>query len=94
MSINEIVSAYIAAKEQEKIIAEQVKTLAEQIKSYAGKADCFETENYSVLIKTTESMRLDTKALYNDFPDIKSVYSKPTISKTIIPVAKAAIKSA
>jgi len=94
MSINEVVTAYVAAKEQEKIIAEQVKTLAEQIKSYAGKTDCFETDDYSVLIKTTESIRLDTKALYHDFPDIKNTYGKITTSKSILPVAKVATKSA
>ena len=94
MDINEIISAFIAAKEQEKKAAATVKKMQSLILQHAGTADFIETELYSVLIKTTEQRRLDTDALYADFPDIKESYGKITVSRSILPVLKATEKTA
>lgn len=94
MTINEIISAFIAAKEQEKAAAAIAKKMQTMILQHAGTAEYIETDLYSVLIKTTESKRLDTDALYTDFPDIKETYGKITVSRSILPVLKAAEKTA
>lgn len=88
MSINETISAYIEAKEAEAKAKKTVDAMKALIMQYAGNNDVFETTDYIVSIKTTISSRLDTKALYKDFPDVKDVYNRPTESKTIIPTAK------
>ena len=89
MSINEIVSLYAMAKEQEKKAKQEKENLKALILEYAKDSDIFETENFTVTIKKTESKRLDTKALYKDFPDIKSVYEKVTESVSIDTFEKA-----
>lgn len=94
MSINEIIAAFIAAKEQEKRATATAKKMQSMILQHAGTAEYIETELYSVLIKTTESKRLDTDALYSDFPDIKETYGKTVVSRSILPVLKATEKTA
>ena len=92
MSINEIVAAYIAAKETESAAKKQAEEMKNLILDYAGNNDNFTTDLYTVVVKTTASTRLDTAALYKDFPDIKTVYGKTTASKSITAVATAAEK--
>lgn len=94
MSINETVKAYIRIKAEKKRLEEQEKELAELIKVYAKDNDCFTTEDYTVTIATSESIRLDIKALYADFPDIKKDYGKVTTSKTIKAFENASKKTA
>lgn len=88
MTINETIAAYIEAKEAEAKAKKTADAMKALIMQYAGNNDVFETTDYIVSIKTTVSSRLDTKALYKDFPDIKDVYNRPTESKSIIPTAK------
>lgn len=89
MSINEIIAAYIEAKQAEKAAAARVKELSPYILEAAAGRELFDTDDYTILIKTTAAVRLDTKSLYADFPDIKKTYGKLTESKSITAVEKA-----
>lgn len=84
MTINEAVSALVTAREREKALKKEIETLSALIKDHAGSADTFVTDDFTVIMKTTISNRLDTKALYKDFPDIKDVYNRPTTSMSIV----------
>ena len=77
MDINSIIADYIAAKEQEAAAKKRAAALKSLILDNAKGAD------------TTTSSRLDTAALYRDFPDIKSVYEKQTTSTTVTAVVTA-----
>jgi predicted phage-related endonuclease len=96
MDINAIIADYIAAKEAERDAKKRADAMKKTILQYAGDAETFTTEDYTVIIKTTSSERLDTAALYNDFPDIKNTYGKVTTSTSIdaAPVSAAEKKSA
>lgn len=83
MDINTIIENYLAAKQAEAENKKRAAAMKELIMQHAGAADNFTTDIYTVVIKTTTAARLDTAALYKDFPDIKQVYEKATTSKTI-----------
>ena len=89
MSINEVITAYLQAKEEEKQAKKRAEAMKAFILDHANGADNFTTDVYTVVIKTTTSSRLDTAALYRDFPDIKTVYEKTTTSKTVNAVVTA-----
>lgn len=90
MDINTIVSEYIRATAAETAAKKRVAELKTALIDYARGAASFDTSDYTVIIKTTTSCRLDTKALYKDFPDIKDVYNRPTTSTSIITAARVA----
>jgi len=83
MDINTIIANYLEAKQAETENKKRAAAMKELIMQHAGHADNFTTDIYTVVIKTTTAARLDTAALYKDFPDIKEVYEKTTTSKTI-----------
>lgn len=89
MSINEIITNYLIAKQEESNAKKRAAAMKELIMQHAGQADNFTTDIYTVVIKETTSKRLDTAALYKDFPDIKDVYEKTTTSKTVTAVLTA-----
>lgn len=88
MSKNEIIAAYIAATEAEKAAKKQAETMRALILDLLGDAASLETDLYTVAVKATESLRLDTKALYHDFPDIKRDYGKTTVSRSVVVAAR------
>ena len=88
MSINEIITTYIESKNLENAAKKRAESMKALLIEYSKGAELFETDIYTVIIKTTESARLDTAALYKDFPDIKETYGKITTSKSITAVAK------
>lgn len=90
MSKNEIIAAYIAATEAEKAAKKQAETLKAAILEFMGSAPALETDLYSVIVKETETVRLDTKALYKDFPDIKNDYGKTSVSRSVTVAARSA----
>lgn len=90
MTINEIVSAYIKAKEAEKEAKKTADLMKNLILEKAGNNSLLETDVYTIIIKITESIRLDTKSLYRDFPDIKKDYGSTSTSCTISVAEKAA----
>ena len=89
MNINEIIAEYLKAKQDELTAKKRGSALKELILNHAKDADNFTTDVYTVIIKTTTSSRLDTAALYKDFPDIKETYGKITTSKTVDAVVTA-----
>lgn len=88
MTINQIVSAYIEAKAAESEAKKKADALKALILEHAGTDPVFETADYIVTIKTQVSTVLDTKALYKDFPDMKTEYGRPSIKTTITPAEK------
>lgn len=90
MGINEIIAAYIAAKQQESNAKKQAESMKALLIEHAAGRELFTTDLYTVFVKTTTSSRLDTIALYRDFPDIKDVYRKETTSTTINAIETAA----
>ena len=96
MAINDIIGAYIEAKQTETAAKKQAEMMKKLIVEHAGNNDNFTTDMYTVILKTTTSTRLDTKALYSDFPDIKDTYGKTTTSVSVdaVKTAKEGKKSA
>ena len=94
MTINEIISAYLTAKEAEREAKKQADALKDLIMSAMGNNPLFESDLYTVFAKQTESTRLDTKALYKDFPDIKKDYGKTVTSVSLDIAEKVALKTA
>lgn len=94
MDINSIISEYNRIKEDRASLEKQEKALREQIILYASDKNMFETDNYTVIIKSSERVTLDTKALYKDFPEMKDVYGKTATVKTLAIAEKAAEKTA
>ena len=89
MDINTIITNYLQAKQAEADAKKRAAAMKELILQHAGDADNFTTDVYTVIVKTTTSSRLDTSALYKDFPDIKDTYGKTTTSKTVDAVVTA-----
>ena len=89
MDINTIITNYLQAKQAEADAKKRAAAMKELILQHAGGADNFTTDVYTVIVKTTTSSRLDTAALYKDFPDIKDTYGKTTTSKTVDAVVTA-----
>ena len=83
MSINEIISRYNSAKEAEATAKKESAAMKALIIEFAKDAETFTTDEYTVIIKTSSSTRLDTSALYKDFPDIKNTYGKTTTSISV-----------
>lgn len=94
MSINEIISAYVSACEEEKRAKKRAEEMKKLILSTMGNNPLFETDIYSVIMNKTVSSRIDTEALYKDFPDIKKDYGKPSISVSLTIAEKSALKTA
>ena len=89
MNINDIITSYLQAKQAEADAKKRAAAMKELILQHAGDADNFTTDVYTVIVKTTTSSRLDTAALYKEFPDIKDTYGKTTTSKTVDAVVTA-----
>ena len=94
MSTNEIIAAYIAAKEAEKQAKKEKDRLQALILDAAGGADFFETDAYRIMIDTRARTSIDTEAVYKDFPEFKDVYGKTTEYTVLTVKAKAATKTA
>lgn len=94
MNINTIISEYNRIKEQKASLGKQEKALREQILLFANEKAMFETDCYTVIIKSSERVTLDTKSLYKDFPEMKDVYGKTATVKTLAIAKKATEKTA
>ena len=89
MNINEIITNYLQAMQEKRDAEKRAEAMKALILQHAGSADNFTTDVYTVIVKTTESTRLDTKRLYADFPEMKDVYGKTTTSTTVSAVVTA-----
>ena len=83
MNINTIIAEYLKAKQEKNDAEKREKALAKQIELYAGNNNFFDTDNYIVVIDERKRETIDTKAVYNDFPDFKSVYGRITTYNVI-----------
>lgn len=99
MNINDSIKNYLAAKAEqtaaEKIAREAKKRAdmaADEILRAAAGRSSFETDAYTVGIKTRVSIVLDTEKLYRDFRDIKNLdqYGRESPRTTIEAIAKQA----
>ena len=90
MNKNEIIAAYITAVDAEKAAKKQADVMKALLLDAMAGAATLETDLFSVIVKETESVRLDTKSLYHDFPDIKKDYGKTTVSRSVTVVARSA----
>ena len=94
MNIDVIIAEYNRIKEEKASLEKQEKALREQILLFANEKNMVETDRYTVIIKSSERVTLDTKALYKDFPEMKDVYGKTTTVKTLAIAEKVAEKTA
>ena len=88
MEINSIIHAYMETVENRKAMEKQEENLKKMIYDFMGENTFAETGFYFMTIKETATTRLDTKALYKDFPDMKEVYGKTSISKSLVVTEK------
>jgi len=96
MTLNEAIEIYLTESEKEKASKKAAEAAKAFIKATAGDLDEITTDVWKVYLKRSESFRLDTVALYKDFPDIKETYGKTSVSCSldIHPVAGAIQKTA
>lgn len=83
-SINKIIQEYLEGQKKQAELKKQLDHMKRIIVDYTGNCDSFVTNEYTVILKTSTSVRLDTETLYKDFPDIKKEYGKETISKSLV----------
>lgn len=77
MDINSIIREYIDAKSEKSRLEKRLDVMKKMILDAAGNVPgTLETENYTVIVSEKQQARIDTAALYSDFPDIKDVYNK------------------
>lgn len=88
MDINNIIRAYMETVENRKAMEKQEENLKKMIYDFMGENTFAETDCYFLTVKETATTRLDTKALYKDFPDMKDVYGKTSMSKSLVATAK------
>lgn len=88
MSINEIVSAYIAAKAEKAAAEKREKAMKALIIQHAHGAEYFETDDFRVMISKRKRTGIDTEKLYADFPEMKDVYGQTSFYDVITPAEK------
>ena len=98
MKINDAVSVYLAAKDAESAARKRAEAAKKEILAHAGGRDSFTTDAWTVILKRSVSIRLDTKKLYDDFgeADIKRDYGRESVSVTVdaVPAAQATTATA
>lgn len=102
MSINEIISIYLAAKAAESAAnkaAREAKARAEaaaaDILAHAAGKPAFETELFTVSIGKETRVILDQQKLFKDFPGIKNLdqYGRESTRDTITALARCQAES-
>lgn len=90
MDINYIISEYVAAAAAEKAAKKRAENARALLLEKLAGRDSVVTDEYSVIIKKNVSTRLDTTALYKDFPDVKREYGRESVTTTVNVAALAA----
>ena len=85
MTLNDAITTYIEQQARANEAGKLAAAAKDFILATCGDVDEFTTDLYRVYVKRTQSTRLDTKALYKDFPDIKETYGKTTVSRSLDP---------
>lgn len=98
MTINEKITLYLAAKQEESAAKKRADALKKDIIAHAAGADAFTTDEWTVILKKSISIRLDTKKLYDDFGEdvVKRDYGRESVSVSVdaVPVTHAETKTA
>lgn len=90
-NMNNIIAAYLAAKEAKKAAKKEAEKLAEKIFSAAGDAGVIDTDAYSVIISTRSRESVDVAALRAEFrQELLDMYGKRTEYRVITAKSKAA----
>lgn len=89
-NINEIVARFETVRAMKAAAEKEEKQLRAELLRYAAGRSVFETEGFTVMIKTTSRVTLDTAALYKDFPDMRDVYGRTSTTTTVTTAAKQA----
>lgn len=91
INIDEIIISYLQDTEIAKQAKKRADAAKELIKQYAAGNDTFSTDIFSVIVKSTDSVRLDTKKLYQDFgeKEMKSAYGTVSTSVSLVIAEKA-----
>lgn len=91
-TLNIVIASYIDAKEAESKAKKEKERLSNLLKEELKKGS-IETEMFYCNLEKTETTILDTQKLYKDFPDMKTVYGKPSVKESIKVFEKAAEKT-
>jgi len=84
MDINGIIAEYLREKAAADAAKKRADALRARILDACGSAGHMVTDEFVVTVRETESTRIDTAALYRDFPDAKDVYGKRTVSRSVV----------
>lgn len=90
MDINSIIARFEAARAAKSAAEKEEKALRALILQYAAGRHAFETDGFTVIVKTSSRTTLDTASLYKDFPDVRDVYGHETTVTTVTTSAKKA----
>ena len=82
-NLNGIIKNYLEACAQESDAKKRKESAKQIIIDAIGNNDGITTDLFAVIVKKTSSVKLDTKTLYKDFPDIKNVYGKESVSVSL-----------
>lgn len=91
-TIDEIIRRFNEAKAAEAAAKKEAAAMKDLIVEFAKNRKTFDTDLYNVIINESSTTRLDTAALYKDFPDIKKEYGKESVSVSIAAALKATEK--
>lgn len=85
MSINEKIAAYLQEKAKENAAKKASDALKEDILAAMGNEKTLVTDAFTVILKETESIRLDNKKLYAEFGEkqVKELYGKKSVSRSL-----------
>ena len=83
MTLNEAIETYTRESAKASAAKKAADAAKKIILAHAGDSDEITTDAWTVYVKRTTSTRLDTDALYRDFPDIKEDYGKTTVSTSL-----------
>lgn len=83
MTMFEAMTVLMQAEEEKKAAEKRAKAAREYILQVAGDAETLSAGGLQAIIKRTPRDVIDTKRLYADFPDIKEVYGKTTVSRSV-----------
>lgn len=88
MNMNEMITALVTARQEEKDAKARVKALTAEILDKAGGRDFLETDDFRVMIVNKSRVDLDQAAVMEILTDLKKEFPKLVTWKEIKPQAK------
>lgn len=87
-NINEVVREYMQVHAEKTAAEKREKYLKAVIESHAAGRTFFETDDYNVILSARSREGIDTRRVYEDFPDFKTVYGTTTTYNVITAAEK------